>query len=260
MSKFLLANSPLAKKGASERMKDSGPVSWVLINKSPSDQKRLATTRQQVRQVKTASPLRELECGRNERDSWGQSQLRAKSLIQKRDFGTLVSRMKTRQGAGACPQTGTQISKSTELFNQQHGASSLALGIQSQFKSNKSKISIKIETVFGFSQGTENRSSREISKIEGGEGIIAVVKMSLTRPLLASSQKDAPIGLNEVGMTVVLRSKCPLTCFTGSCWKWGVETEKMLARLAFAQCWKLVISFHDLDPSLEKIQCCVSNQ
>lgn len=161
--------------------------------------------------------------------------------------------MKTRQGAGACPQTGTQISKSTELFNQQHGASSLALGIQSQFKSNKSKISIKIETVFGFSQGTKNRSSREISKIEGGEGIIAVVKMSLTRPLLASSQKDAPIGLNEVGMTVMLRSKCPLTCFTGSCWKWGVETEKMLARLAFAQCWKLVISFHDLDPSLEKV-------
>lgn len=66
MSKFLLAKSPLAKKGASERMEDSGPVSWVLLkidkdmNKSPSDQKRLATTRQQVRQVKTASPLREL--------------------------------------------------------------------------------------------------------------------------------------------------------------------------------------------------------
>jgi len=100
------------------------------------------------------------------------------------------------------------------------------------------KISIKTETVFGFSQGTENGSSREISKIEGGEGIIAVVKMSLTRPLLASSQKDAPIGLDEVGMTVMLRSKCPPTWFicTGSCWKWGVETEKMLAHLASAQC------------------------
>lgn len=51
MSRFLIANSPLAKERgfASERMKDNGPVSWVLIeidkdmNKSASDQKRLAT-------------------------------------------------------------------------------------------------------------------------------------------------------------------------------------------------------------------------
>ncbi|KAF5709054.1 hypothetical protein FGLOB1_6114 [Fusarium globosum] len=48
--------------------------------------------------------------------------------------------------------------RSTELFNQQHGAWGFELGsgIQSQLNSNKS-------------------TAREISKIEGGEGIIAVV-------------------------------------------------------------------------------------
>lgn len=157
------------------------------------------------------------------RDSWGQYQPRAKSLIQKRDFGTLVSRMKGQTRGGtrerAAPRLEHRVprARSFSTSSMEHGAWASSLALVSNLSliliNLLCKISIKIETVSGFSQGTENGSSREISKIEGGEGIIAVVKMSLTRPLLASSQKDAPIGLDEVGMTVMLRSKCPLALY-----------------------------------------------
>lgn len=67
--------------------------------------------------------------------------------------------------------------RSFSTSSMEHGASSLALvsNLSLILINLLRKISIKIETVFGFSQGTENGSSREISKIEGGEGIIAVV-------------------------------------------------------------------------------------
>ncbi|KAI1061879.1 hypothetical protein LB506_009647 [Fusarium annulatum] len=122
--------------------------------------------------------------------------------------------------------------RSFSTSSMEHGASSLALvsNLSLILINLLRKISIKIETVFGFSQGTENGSSREISKIEGGEGIIAVVN-ELDE---ATPCKDAPIGLDEVGMTVMVPSAHLL--HTGSRWKWGVETEKMLARLASAQC------------------------